>query len=122
MLRSRNVTLPGGQLEVEGKNLGLNPSGEFKNEGEISDLLVTTSATGSPVYLRDMAEISRGYESPPRYLNFYHSRDTQSQWQRSRAITLAVQMRPGEQISRFGEAVDEALGGLRRILPDDLIL
>ncbi len=122
LLRSRNVTLPGGQLEVEGKNLGLNPSGEFKNEGEISDLLVTTSATGSPVYLRDMAEISRGYESPPRYLNFYHSRDPQSQWQRSRAITLAVQMRPGEQIARFGEAVDEALGGLRRILPDDLIL
>jgi len=122
LLRSRNVTLPGGQLEVEGKNLGVNPSGEFKNEREISDLLVTTSATGSPVYLRDMAEISRGYENPPRYLNFYDWRDAQGQWQRSRAITLAVQMRPGEQIARFGAAVDEALGGLRRILPDDLIL
>jgi len=122
LLRSRNVTLPGGQLEIEGKNLGVNPSGEFKNEREISDLLVTTSATGSPVYLRDMAEISRGYENPPRYLNFYDWRDAQGQWQRSRAITLAVQMRPGEQIARFGVAVDEALGGLRRILPDDLIL
>src|SRR5262245_12445578 len=122
LLRSRNITLPGGQLEVEGKNLGVNPSGEFKNEREISDLLVTTSATGSPVYLRDMAEISRGYESPPRYLNFYDWRDAQGHWQRSRAITLAVQMRPGEQIARFGAAVDEALSGLRRILPDDLIL
>jgi multidrug efflux pump len=122
LLRSRNITLPGGQLEVEGKNLGVNPSGELKSEREIGDLLVTTSATGSPVYLRDMAEISRGYENPPRYLNYYYGRDAQGQWQRSRAVTLSVQMRPGEQIARFGAAVDEALDGLRRSLPDDLIL
>ncbi|HEY8461116.1 MAG TPA: efflux RND transporter permease subunit, partial [Blastocatellia bacterium] len=122
LLRSRNITLPGGQLEVEGKNLGVNPSGELKSEREIGDLLVTTSATGSPVYLRDLTEISRGYENPPRYLNFHYWRDAQGQWQRSRAITLSVQMRPGEQIARFGAAVDEALDGLRRSLPDDLIL
>jgi multidrug efflux pump subunit AcrB len=122
LLRSRNTTFPGGQLEVEGKNLGVNPSGEFKNEREIGDVLVTASGAGSPVYLRDIAEISRGYENPPRYRNFYDWRDPQGQWQRSRAITLAVQMRPGEQIARFGVAVDEALSGLRHILPDDLIL
>jgi multidrug efflux pump subunit AcrB len=122
ILRARNITLPGGQLAVEGKNLGVNPSGEFKNEREIGDVLVTTSPTGSPVYLRDMAEITRGYENPPRYLNFYYYRDPQGQWRRSRAITLAVQMRAGEQIARFGEAVDEALADLRHILPDDLIL
>lgn len=122
LLRSRNITLPGGQLEVEGKNLGINPSGVFKNEREIGDVMVTTSPTGSPVYLRDMAEISRGYENPPRYLNFYDYRDAQGQWQRSRAITLSVQMRQGEQIAKFGVAVDEALAGLKSILPDDLIL
>jgi multidrug efflux pump subunit AcrB len=122
LLRSRNITLPGGQLEVAGKNLGVNPSGELKNEREIGDLLVTTSATGSPVYLRDMAEISRGYENPPRYLNYYYWRDAQGQWQRTRAVTLSVQMRPGEQIARFGAAVDEALVGLKPSLPDDLIL
>jgi multidrug efflux pump subunit AcrB len=122
LLRSRNTTLPGGQLEVKGKNLGINPSGEFKNEKELGDVLVTVSPTGSPVYLREMAEISRGYESPPRYLNFYTHQDAQGQWQRSRAITLSVQMRPGEQIARFGEAVDEALASLKHILPDDLIL
>jgi multidrug efflux pump subunit AcrB len=122
ILRSRNITLPGGQLEVRGKNLGINPSGEFKDEKEIGDVLVTVSPTGSPVYLRDIVGISRGYESPPRYLNFYTWQDAQGQWQRSRAITLAVQMRPGEQIARFGSEVDEALNSLKPILPDDLIL
>lgn len=122
LLRARNTTLPGGQLEVEGKNLGINPSGEFKNEKEIGDVMVTTSPTGSPVYLRDLADISRGYENPPRYLNFYTWQDAQGQWQRSRAITLAVQMRPGEQIARFGVAVDQALNNLKPLLPDDLVL
>ena len=122
LLRSRNTTLPGGQLEVEGKNLGINPSGEFKNEKEIGDVMVTVSPTGSPVYLRDLAEISRGYQTPPRYLNFYTWQDAQGQWQRSRSITLALQMRPGEQIAKFGEAVDKALAGLKPLLPDDLML
>jgi multidrug efflux pump subunit AcrB len=122
LLRSRNVTLPGGQLEVEGKNLGINPSGEFKNEQEIGDVLVTTSTTGSPLYLRDLTDISRGYENPPRYLNFYSYQDAPGHWQTARAITLAVQMRPGEQIAKFGAAVDEALAGLKPMLPDDLML
>lgn len=122
LLRSRNTTLPGGQLEVEGKNLGINPSGEFKNEKEIGDVMVTVSPSGSPVYLRDLAEISRGYQTPPRYLNFYTWQDANGQWQRSRAITLALQMRPGEQIAKFGEAVDKALVGLKPLLPDDLML
>jgi len=122
LLRARNSTLPGGQLEVEGKNLGISPSGVFKNEKEIGDVMVTTSPVGSPVYLRDLADISRGYENPPRYLNFYTWPDAQGQWQRSRAITLAVQMRPGEQIARFGAAVDQALNNLKPLLPDDLIL
>ncbi len=122
ILSARNITSPGGRLEVEGKNLGINPSGEFKNEGEIGDVLVTTSNTGTPVYLRDLVEISRGYESPPRYLNYYTWQDAGGQWRRSRAITIAVQMRPGKQIADFGRQIDETLTQLRQGLPDDLIL
>ncbi|QQS46345.1 MAG: efflux RND transporter permease subunit [Acidobacteriota bacterium] len=122
LLRSRNVTLPGGQIEVEGKNLGINPSGEFRNMQEIGDVLVTTSATGIPVYLRDLVDITRGYENPPRYLNHYVWRDAEGRWRRSRAITLAVQMRAGEQISQFGTEIDAALGSLKSLLPNDLIM
>jgi len=122
LLRSRNVTLPGGQIEVEGKNLGIDPSGEFRNEKEIGDLLVTTTPTGVPVYLRDIVDITRGYENPPRYLNNYIWRDGTGAWQRSRAITLAVQMRSGQQIAEFGEEIDKALGSLNTLLPNDLIM
>ena len=65
---------------------------------------------------------SRGYDSPPRYLNFYDWRDANGNWQRSRAITVAVQMRPGGYIGQFGEDIDGKLAELRKQLPDDLIM
>ncbi|MGA9995273.1 MAG: efflux RND transporter permease subunit, partial [Pyrinomonadaceae bacterium] len=122
LLNARNITLPGGQLQAEGKNISIDASGEFKSEQEIGDVLVTTSASGAPVYLRDIVDIVRTYDSPPRYLNYYTWRDPDGQWHRSRAITLAVQMRSGENIGRFGEAIDTTLLDLKKRLPADLIM
>jgi multidrug efflux pump subunit AcrB len=122
VLEARNITLPGGILESQGKNLAIDPSGEFKNEREIGDVLLGASESGLPFYLRDLVDITRGYESPARFVNYYTARDASGHWQRSRAVTLAIQMRQGEQIGRFGEAVDAALNDLRPRLPADLIM
>src|SRR5215813_2581659 len=123
-LSSRNITLPGGMLEVDSKNVTLDPSGKFESEKAIGDVIVGTaaSASSSPVYLRDLADISRGYESPARYLNYITVRDKDGTWHRSRAVTLAVQMRDGEQIAQFGKSVDEKLAAVRSYLPDDLVI
>jgi len=88
----------------------------------IGDVIVGRSQHGAPLYLRDLVDIDRGYESPPHYLNFYSWTDSAGHWHRSRAITLSLQMRPGEKIGAFGVAVDSALAGLRTRLPPDLIL
>lgn len=122
ILSARNITLPGGQLEVEGKNLSIDPTGEFQSEKEIGDVAVTTSANGSPVYLRDLAEVVRGYDSPARFLNYYNWRDANGVWHRTRAVTLSVQMRSGEQIDKFGEAIDATLADLKLRLPEDLAM
>lgn len=118
-MRGRNITTPGGQVNVEGKNVTLDPSGEFKSEREIGDVLVPTKS--SAVYLRDLVDITRGYDTPARFLNFFNWRDAQGNWHRSRAITLSVQMRSGEQIHEFGHQVDLALERLKQQLPEDLI-
>jgi len=122
ILNARNVTLPGGLLEAGTRSVRLTPSGEFADAGSIGDVVVATSAGGAPVYLRDLVRISRGYRAPADYLNYYTWADSASQWHRSRAITVAVYMRSGEQIQRFGAAVDEQLRDLRRLLPSDLIV
>jgi len=121
VLNTRNITLSGGVLEIEGKSLPVIPSGEYTGEKEIGDTLMPIRM-GNPVYLRDLVDIDRAYDSPPSFLNFYTWRDAKGEWQRSPAITMAIQMRPGEQIGDFGRAVDEALEGVKRYLPEDLIL
>jgi multidrug efflux pump subunit AcrB len=122
VLSARNITLAGGQLEVEGKNISIQPSGEFTSERDIGDVIVAASPTGNPVYLRDIADIYRGYDTPPRYLNFYNWKDADGNWNRTRAVTLSIQMKSGQMIEEFGQAVDAALAGLSTRLPPDLIL
>ncbi len=122
VLNARNVTAPGGILETQTKNVRIDATAEFKNTQEIGDLLVGASSTGVPVHLRDLVSISRGYQTPTRYLNYLNSRDASGKWRRNRAITLAVQMRSGEQIFHFGQDVDKALANVRPQLPPDLIV
>ena len=124
ILSARNTTLPGGILEVGSKNVTLDPSGKFKNERDIGDVIIGTasSASNSPVYLRDLVDITRAYDSPARYLNYITWQDKSGAWHRSRAVTLAVQMREGQQIAQFGKSVDEKLAAVRSYLPDDLVI
>jgi multidrug efflux pump subunit AcrB len=120
VLSARNITLPGGMLEIGDKNLTVDPSGEFKSEAEIGDVLVPT-ASGRQVYLRDIATVGRGYESPARFFNFFSHRGEDGTWRRARAVTLAIQMRSGQNIGEFGAAVDAKLDEIRAQLPDDLV-
>jgi len=121
LLQARNITSPGGAVEVASeKNVIVDPSGAFKSATAIGDVIIGTSSSGSPVYLRDLVDISRGYQTPPRYLNFYTSRDADGKWHRSRAVTIAIFMRSGEQIAKFGENIDKKLTAVRQLLPSDL--
>lgn len=123
LLYARNTTMPGGVLEVGPKNLTIDPSGRFEDEKAIGEVIVgTSSLSHAPVYLRDLVDILRGYQGPARYLNYFTWRDSQGQWQRSRAVTVAVQMREGEQIDKFGKSVDAKLAAVRSLLPDDLVV
>lgn len=119
-LGARNIAMPGGTLNVGGRNLAVSPSGEFRSGKDIGDMLVP--GAGRPAYVRDLVEIQRGYASPARFFHYYTWRDSHGEWRRSRAITLDVQMRSGEQIGAFGAAVDQNLADVRKRLPADLIL
>ena len=124
ILGARNITQPGGTLEVGPKSVLINPSGKFENMQSIGDVIIGTSSTAahSPVYLRDLVDISRGYQSPPQYLNYLTWRDRSGKWYRSRAITIAVQMKDGEQIDQFGRSVDAKLADVKSYLPEDLVI
>jgi multidrug efflux pump subunit AcrB len=122
VLGARNNALSGGVLEMGDKNMRIDPSGEFRSEREIGDVLVPVGPGHAALYLRDLGNIVRGYQSPARYLNFYTHRAADSSWSRTRAVTLSVQMRAGQKIHEFGTAVDAALADLKLRLPEDLVM
>ena len=59
LLSARNIPVRGGRLEVQGKNVALSPTGEFKNEREIADVIVSTARGGTPIYLRNLVDVVR---------------------------------------------------------------
>ena len=122
LFAARNTQFPGGVLEVGSKNIVIDPSGELTSEREIGDILAPRVPGVLPVHLRDVVDISRDYESPARFLNYYTSRDASGHWRRARAITIAIQMRQGQQIREFGKAIDDVLADVRSRLPPDLII
>jgi multidrug efflux pump subunit AcrB len=122
VFKARNLAVPGGLREAGGRTIALEPSGEFKDEGDLRDVIIGASDRGLPVQVRDVFEVSREYQTPPRYLNFFSFRDSEDNWQRTRAVTLSVLMHPGRQIGDFGTEVDQALVELRPQLPDDLVM
>jgi len=122
VIGARNITAPGGVLEVGGKNVAIDPSGELTSPKQIGDIAITTSAAGAPVYLRDLVDISRDYRSPPGFLNFLSVRGPDGKFRSARAITLAVNMRAGEQIGDFAKQIDAELAVIQKLLPEDLVV
>src|SRR5438132_9973879 len=122
VLRARNIIAPGGAFETDQRQIIINPSGQFKSRDAIGEVAVAKTSTGAPVYLRDLVKIFAGYQAPATYLNYYAWQDSTGQWQRSRAVTLAIYMRDQQQIANFGQSVDEKLAQLKQILPTDLII
>jgi multidrug efflux pump subunit AcrB len=122
VLRARNIIAPGGEFETGQRQITINPSGQFESRDAIGAVALSKTSTGAPVYLRDLVKIFSGYQSPAMYLNYCTWQDPTGQWQRSRAVTLALYMRDQQQIAQFGQSVDGKLSQLRQILPADLII
>jgi multidrug efflux pump subunit AcrB len=121
VLAARNINARGGAVEVQGKSILIAPDGELHGEDEIGGIVVTKSASGAPVYVRDLVTISRAYETP-QYVSYSTWKDAAGNWQRTRAITLALTMKSGLQIAAFGEEVEKKIAEVRALLPEDLIL
>jgi hydrophobic/amphiphilic exporter-1 (mainly G- bacteria), HAE1 family len=60
-LRAENVNLSGGRLEQGAQRFLVRTLNEFRTVGEMADAVIATPA-GRPVYLRDVATVTRGFK------------------------------------------------------------
>src|ERR1051326_2363537 len=95
-IASRNAIIPGGTFRAEGQNFPVQLSGEFQNEEELLGTIVSVSRDGTPVYLRDVFEVRRGYENPiPYSVEVLHRDGPDGALAQARSVLLAVEMKEG---------------------------
>ena len=73
-LKSQNITLPSGRLDVEGEEVIIAPTGNFNEVSEIKSLLIPIPGTQRTVPLQDLATVRRAYVDPPVKPAYFNGR------------------------------------------------
>jgi hydrophobic/amphiphilic exporter-1 (mainly G- bacteria), HAE1 family len=110
-LQTENVNLSGGRLEEGSRQYLVRTINEFENIDQIARVIVTTHE-GSPVYLRDIAEVREGWRE----------REAITRVNGQEMVELAVYREGDANVVAMARQVERRLGSLRDDLPPDLAL
>jgi len=100
VLGQQNAVVSAGNVLVGSQRIVIDPSGAIDSVDAIRNLLVSTSNDGRVIYLSDIAEVWRGYQTPPRNV-FLSSGEP--------AIAIGIAGVSGSNISKIGDAISEKL-------------
>ena len=93
LLVSRNIILPGGEINVDGEAIVLEPSGNFGTVDELRRTLVELPG-GDLIALGDLVNVERGYVDPPVARVYGDGQ---------RGLTLAISMADGGNLLELGQ-------------------
>lgn len=105
-IRTENVNVPGGSIDVGGLKYLVRVDGEFEDPSLIRDLVIKTPG-GRPVYVRDVAEVNFGFAE----------RNTYARLDDEPVVTLDVIKRVGENIIETAAAVRSEIAAARPLMP-----
>ncbi len=97
-LATRNIVLSGGSVTLGTETITLEPSGNFESIDDIRKTILRIPGSDRLVYLKDIANVYRGYVDPPSTL----LRSTGQ-----RALGIAISMRDGGNNIALGEQVSQ---------------
>lgn len=110
-IQAQNIVQQSGKVDVDTEYMRITPTGDFKDESMIADLLVGGSR--GLVRLGDIADIYRDYTDPPRNLMRYNGEP---------AIGMGISTVDGGNVITMGKAVEQKLKELKYKLPDGVNL
>ena len=120
-IAARNAVIPGGTMRTEGRNFPVQLSGEYKTERDMLGTVVGMSRSGAPVYLRDIFEVRRMYESPiPYKVDILGRTANNGALDKRRAVMVAVEMRDGKIIRYFNRDVMKVADAMKARMPEGL--
>lgn len=100
ILQQQNAVVAAGDLTIGDQRIVIDPTGAIDSVDAIENLLVSGSADGKLIYLKDIASISRDYQTPPRKIMRYNGQP---------AIALGVSSVLGANVVKMGNAVEAVL-------------
>jgi multidrug efflux pump subunit AcrB len=108
-LSAKNLVSTSGDAVLGPERIPLNPTGEFTSEQQFGDLLLRGGGDNAAVvFLRDVADIVRGYQQPP---------DNILRFDGQRAIGLGISTVAGGNVVTMGAALDIRIRELVPQLP-----
>jgi len=107
-LSAKNLPADAGHMTIGSEYIPVNPTGEFKSEQEFGNLLISRRGEDQLVYLRDVANITRGYQEPPTSLLRYDGVP---------AIGIAISTVEGGNVVTMGEGLEKRMRELLPVTP-----
>ncbi|HAS6962759.1 TPA: efflux RND transporter permease subunit VmeI [Vibrio parahaemolyticus] len=104
LLSTQNIVSDAGAIRIGDEYIRIQPTGEFQSVDELGDLLITESGAQGLIFLKDVAEVKRGYvEVPSNIINFNGSL----------ALNVGVSFAQGVNVVEVGKAFDRRLAELK---------
>jgi len=110
-IRSENVNVPGGSIDVGDRKFLVRVDGEFTDPAVIEELVVETR-DGRPVYVRDVADVAFGFAE----------RESFARLDGSPVITLDVVKRSGRNVIATSDRVKAVIEEMRAELPPSTVV
>jgi multidrug efflux pump subunit AcrB len=108
IVSGQNVMEPGGRIWLGPQTIRVQTSGEFKSVEEIGNVIITIPGHKNTFLLKDLAEIKREYEDPPRSQMRFMGKD---------AIGIEIQMQEGGQILELGDSIQNLIADFIKTSP-----
>lgn len=104
LLNTQNIIAPAGAVRVGNEYIRIHPTGEFQDVDELGDLIITDETTEGLIYLRDVAEVKRGYIDVPTNVITFNGR---------LALNVGISFNAGVNVVDIGAKVDQRLAELK---------
>ncbi|TDQ10934.1 efflux RND transporter permease subunit [Pedobacter metabolipauper] len=110
-LQSENVNIPGGSISIADRKVNIKTSGNYSNLDEVKNTIVF-SALGKVVYLKDIADVTLGYEDESHITRFNGYR----------CSFINASLKDKENIISVQDKVDPVIEAFKKKLPANMEL
>ncbi|MEC7838664.1 MAG: efflux RND transporter permease subunit [Chlamydiota bacterium] len=107
-LSNQNILSSGGAIANQSERISLEPTGNYESVEDIANTVLTFPGSGQFIYLKDIANIVRGYIDPPVHKTRFDGK---------RSLTLAISLRDGGNIINLGNQIKELMATLKDSYP-----